>query len=111
MPPALLASATTEILIHAFITSRLHGSPNKILNKLQLVQNSAVRLLTSNRRRDCITPVLHNLPVKYRIDFKILLITYKALDNLAPPYLSDLFPGHAPARYLSKHSQDHQDLG
>ena len=38
--------------------------------------------------------------VKYRIDFKILRTTYKALNNLAPPYLSDLLPLHAPTRCL-----------
>ncbi|XP_062418493.1 uncharacterized protein LOC119224439 isoform X1 [Pungitius pungitius] len=43
-----LSSATTEILIHALITSRhdycnsiLCGSPNKILNSLKDVNNSA----------------------------------------------------------------------
>ena len=33
---------------------------------------------------------LHWLPVKYRIEFKILLLTYKAYNGLAPQYLKDL---------------------
>ena len=56
-------------------------------------------MLTSNRRSVHITHVLqdlHWLPVKYRIDFKILIITFKALNNLAPPYLSDLLHPHTP---------------
>ena len=99
--PSLSFSAA-ETLTHAFITSRLDycnsilfGLPNYILNKLQYVQNSAARLLTSTRRRDHITPVLQNLhwlPVKQRIEFKVLLTTYKAINGLAPSYLTDLIP-------------------
>ena len=40
-----------------------------------------------------ITPVLkdlHWLPIKLRIIFKILLLTYKCLNDLAPDYLSSL---------------------
>ena len=43
---------------------------------------------------------LHWLPVKQRIHFKTLLITYKALHNLAPPYLSDLLEPYTPSRSL-----------
>ncbi len=32
----------------------------------------------------------HWLPTKHCIDLKILLITYKALNGLAPQYLSEL---------------------
>jgi len=42
---------------------------------------------------DHITPVLaslHCLPVCFRIDFKIVLITFKALHSLSPCYISDL---------------------
>ena len=40
-----------------------------------------------------ITPILVELrwlPVRWRIDYKILLITFKAINGLAPLYLSDL---------------------
>ena len=55
---------------------------------------------TLTRPSDHITPVLHDLhwfPVNYRIDFKILLFTFKTLNNLAPPYLSNLLHRHTPA--------------
>ena len=87
-----LSPTAAETLIHAFITSRLdycnsilYGTTNKVLNKLQYVQNSATRLLTNTCSSDHITPVLHDLhwlPVKHRIHLKT---TYKALNNLPPP--------------------------
>ena len=33
---------------------------------------------------------LHGLPIKYRIQFKILLIMFKAIHGLAPSYIVDL---------------------
>ncbi len=59
-----------------------------------MVQNAAARVLTRTRKYDHISPVMstqHWLPIKRRIDFKILLITYKALNGLAPQYLSKLY--------------------
>ncbi len=77
----MLSMSNAEILIHAFMTSRLDycnallgGCSARLINKLQMVQNAAARVLT----RVLISPVLHWLPTKHRIDFKILLITYKA---------------------------------
>uniref|UniRef100_A0A3P9DJ14 THD domain-containing protein n=1 Tax=Maylandia zebra TaxID=106582 RepID=A0A3P9DJ14_9CICH len=55
--------------------------------------NAAARVLTGTRKREQISPVLaslHWLPVKSRIEFKILLLTYKVLNNQAPSYLNDL---------------------
>ena len=66
-------------------------------------QNSAARLLTRSRKYDHITPVLaslHWLPVCFRIDFKILLITFKALHDLAPAYISELLVPYVPSRSL-----------
>ena len=45
------------------------------------------------KMREHITPVLmhlHWLPVKFCIDYKILLFTYKGLNGLAPNYISDM---------------------
>ena len=53
--------------------------------------------------REHITPVLaslHWLPVVFRIDFKVLLLVYKAINGLAPSYLRDCLPDYVPGRPL-----------
>ena len=95
-----LSRESTEMLVHAFITSRvdycnslLYGLPNYQLNKLQRVLNASARLVCNAPRFCHISPLLrglHWLPVKARIEFKILLITFKAIHGLAPKYLCDL---------------------
>ena len=87
-------------IVQAFVTSRidycnaiLYGLPAVHVNRLQRVQNAAARLLTNTPRYSHITPVkinLHWLPVKFRIIFKVNLMTFKALYCLAPAYLSDI---------------------
>ena len=49
---------------------------------------------------------LHWLPVKQRINFKILLITYKALNGQAPTYITDLLSYYRPARPLRSSTQN-----
>ena len=61
--------------------------------------NSATYPTTGLKKFDHITPTLmklHWLPVEYRIMFKILCITYKALHGLAPEYISSLIREYHP---------------
>lgn len=79
------------------------GLPASATRSLQLVQNAAARILTRTSKYSHITPVLaslHWLPVQARADFKILLLTYKALHGLAPSYLSELLTPYIPPRPL-----------
>ena len=99
-----------EKLVHAFVTLRLdccnsilYGLPDSELAKLQRIQNTAARLVARVKKSDHITPVLqklHWLPVKSRIIYKILLQTYKALNGLAPSYLSELLDIYRPSLNL-----------
>ena len=60
---------------------------------MQRVLNASARLVCNATRFCHISPLLrglHWLPVKARIEFKILLITFKAIHGLAPKYLCDL---------------------
>ena len=107
---SFLSHNDLEIVIHAFIISRLDycnslylGLPQSSLRRLQLVQNAAARLLTGTRRHEHITPILaslHWLPVIFRIQFKIVLFVYKALNGLAPAYITELVQPHSAQRSL-----------
>jgi len=82
-----LATIVTSCFDH---NALFYGLPLKIVHKLQLVQNSAVQILTrtSTMEQICWLPVTE-------YGFKTLLLVYKALDNLAPSYLSDLLSTHS----------------
>ena len=63
------------------------------MRKLQLIHNAAARIVTGTKRREHITPILkqlHWLPIPARIEYKVLLTTFKALNGLAPDYLKKL---------------------
>ena len=84
----------TKILVHAFVICRLDncssllvGSPKYLFQKLQRIQNCAARLVAQLPKAARTSPILqklHWLPVEQRVIFKVLLLTYKALNNLAP---------------------------
>ncbi len=60
-------------------------------------------LQLESRKYDHITPILqslHWLPIKFRISYKILLLTYKTLNGLAPAYLTIYY--HATIQPLPK---------
>jgi len=104
-----------EWVIHAFFSSRLdycdslcYGINSTTLARLQIIQNAAVRLLKGICKHEHITPILaslHWLPVRFMVDFKILLLVYKCLNNLAPLYLSELLVQYNPSRGLRSGTQ------
>ncbi len=95
-----LDDSATETIVHAFVTSRidycnslLNGIPSYLFDRVQRLQNAAARIICGLQKFDHITPSLfklHWLPVRQRVDFKTLLLTYKCVNGLAPEYLSEL---------------------
>ena len=90
-------------LVHALVTSRLDycnsllcGLPNNTMHHAatSMGQNYVARIITRSKKYDHITPVLQRLywlPVHLRPTYKVLLLTYCALNGVAPDYLSELF--------------------
>ena len=80
-----------------------------MLNKLQRVQNACARLIFREQKFCHLTPLIHELhwlPIKYRIEFKILLITFKILNFLALTYLSSLISLRVTSKYNLRSSSD-----
>ena len=68
------------------------------MKQMQRVQNMAARLIFRKPKFCHITPLLidlHWLTVKYRIEYKILLFTFKGIHNMAPKYICDMFSVNA----------------
>lgn len=107
--PLLSQSAATSA-VRTLVVSRLDYANSLLYNiseanvrKLQLVQNSAARLVTRVSRREHITPVLrslHWLPLRARLEYKIVLMVFKCLHEYAPQYLADCLKVYQPTRSL-----------
>ncbi len=96
----IINKQTAKTAAHAFVTSGLdycnsllYGLPESQLRRLQLVHNAAARVVVKKKKFDHISEDLkdlHWLPIKSRIKFKLLLLTWKALNGQAPLYLKEL---------------------
>ena len=110
-----LSLKSTEKLVHAHVISRLDycngilfGLPDNQIQKLQRVQNAAARLVTRAKKHDHVSPILfqlHWLPIRYRIQFKILSLVFLCINDLAPSYLQELLVQYRPSRNLRSQSK------
>ena len=104
----LLDLNTSVLLTNALVSSRLDYCNSLFLSltdfelrRLQLVQNSLCRVVPRSSKYSHITPQLkklHWLPVKYRVQFKLGLITYIILNQGQPVYLRELIHPYSSSR-------------
>ena len=105
LPKAVIFSCGNYALsasVQAFITCQLDCCNSLLVglmacdvSHLQSVQNAAGRLFGCVSRNDSVEHVLgdklHGLPIVQRINFKVGVFGYKAINGLAAPQLKDLF--------------------
>jgi len=113
-----LTAAATEHVVHAFVTSRLeignallYPLPLRQMQRLQKIQNRAVRLIDGAIRYSHATPLLrklHWLPIVVRIEFKILLLSHRALNWQAPDNIEQCVSRRQPV--ISLRSSEHRLL-
>ena len=102
-----------KTIVDALVTSHLDyanglliGISNTELKKLQRIQNKAAKIVLKRKKfdsaSDCLRE-LHWLPIKARVEFKVVLMVYKCLNNEAPIYIKELLKM---ARNRNTHSSD-----
>ena len=81
-----------------YCNSLLFGIPKYQTDRLEKVFNTAARLIFGIPKFDHISSSLfhlHWLPVAHRVQFKFLLLVYKAVNNQAPEYIKELLLPHS----------------
>ena len=101
---------SAKLLANALVSSRLDycnsvfsGIAETDLTKLRCILNRLSRVVAKSPPFTRSVPLLrslHWLPVKYRVHFKICLLTYKALHEEQPVYLRSLTATSLPSRSL-----------
>jgi len=110
----LTVSAANKLAV-SFVLSRidycnalLSGLPDDKLNRLQRIQNRAARMVLCRPRQESsssLLKILHWLPVKARIEYKVCSICFQCIhSDTLPTYLKDLVAIYKPVRNLR--SQD-----
>ena len=106
----LLDVKSAQMIVSSLVISRLDycnsllaGLPANLLDKLQKVQNQAARIVSLVKKREHITPILMNLhwlPVRERINFKVLCHIFRCQSGSAPEYLQNTIKQYQPQRSL-----------
>ncbi len=110
-----LTEHAAQLLVQALVISRLDycnallaGLPSNTIKPLQMIQNTAARLVFSEPKRAHVTPLfvsLHWLPVAARIQFKTLMLAYRTTTGSAPTYFHSLLRIYIPSRSLRSASE------
>ena len=97
---SILSNDTCAQLIHFLVPVRLdycnsivYGLHDNSLYRLQKIQNTAAIILARLPRFSHILTTLfdlHWLPIRYRITFKICILTNQVYHRTAPSYICDL---------------------
>ena len=92
--------STCETLVASLVTPHLDygsglliGATDTVIGKYQRIQNIAAKLILNRSKTDSATKAcyeLHWLPIRGRIEYKILLLVFKCLHNMAKKYLENL---------------------
>ncbi len=87
-----LSEHATQLLVQALVLSRLDycnallaGLPGNSIKPLQLIQNTAARLIFNEPKRTHVTPLfisLHWLPIAARFKFKALTFAYRTTSGV-----------------------------
>ncbi len=91
-----------------YCNSLLYGTSESNLNKLQRVQNDLARVVLRAPWRCHAAPLLqdlHWLPIRFRITYKVALMTYKVRHSKEPSYLYSLLHDYIPTRVLRSSDQ------
>ena len=109
-PLHYLTQHAPQLLVQAMVISHLDycnalltGLPACAEKPLQMVQNTAARLVFDQPKRAHVAPLfseLHWLPLAARIKFKSLMLAYKVLNGTAPIYLNALAKAYVTTRSL-----------
>ena len=110
-----LNSNDAKTVVCALFTSRLDygnslliGAPKYQLNRLQMLQNWAARIVSGECKFSHITPTLqslHWLPVADRVTFKVCTLVFRVISGTAPDYLKDLITVYNPQSRLRSSQQ------
>jgi hypothetical protein len=111
-----LTFEATKTLVCSLVLSRLDfhnallsGCAQKYTDRLQVVQNSAARLIFRVRKRDHVSPLLrelHWLPIKARIQYKLCTLCYHFFDGTCPAYFDTLLSRYVCGRPGNRSNAD-----
>ena len=116
----VLTDDACKTLIRALVLSHLDyanviliGIPEVDIKKMQIVQNMVAKLVLNCSTMEsliCCLRNLHWLPIRARIEHKLLTMTYKCLNGQAPDYLSDLLSAIPELRRMLRSSNKYKQL-